>query len=133
MFNKVITIILCCYFLLGSIVLPLGDFSLLKELPQMYRNYQKIAVADEQGIFDFVGDYLMGGKDFLGHNKKDAPESSKASIKFQHQASTCITLQRCSRFPVIAVSDAAISHIAVPVPVTISGFHPQLLRPPLRT
>lgn len=34
----------------------------------MYRAYEKIVTPDEKGLFDFIGDYLLSGKDLLGHS-----------------------------------------------------------------
>ena len=87
MAKKVLAYFLGVYFLLGSIVLPLGDFSLIRDLPRMYHAYEKLADPNERGIADFIGDYLLGGKMIFGHNKNDAPENGKSTIRNQHE--TC--------------------------------------------
>ena len=56
-------------------MLPLGDFSLMKDIPGMYLEYQK--VANHEDAFDFIGDYLLHGKELLGHNKHN--KGSKGS------------------------------------------------------
>lgn len=83
MIRYTITLLLGFYFLAGSIILPLGDFSLMSDLPDMYHSYCKIT-AEKPDIFDFIGDYIWGGKDLLGHNKHDA--STSGTLQFQHQA-----------------------------------------------
>ena len=59
----------------------MGDFSLMTDLPGMYRTYEKFITADEVGVIDFVGDYLLGGKSLLNHNHADKPESRGLSVQ----------------------------------------------------
>ena len=68
----------------GSLVLPLGDFSLLQDIPGMYGNYCKVTTPEELGVADFIGDYLLQGKDIFGHNKHD--KQAGKEVQFQHQA-----------------------------------------------
>jgi hypothetical protein len=110
--------VLSCYFLIGSIILPLGDFSLVRDLPQMYKAYQKLAPQAEQGVVDFVGDYLLNGKAILGHNKHDTPERGKSNVQYQHAATFCSIVSVYER-------------LSKSLPVDTSDFHGQLFRPPL--
>lgn len=133
MIHRIIIYLMCCYFLAGSLILPLGDFSLMKDLPQMYRSYEKLATPDELGLIDFVGDYLMGGKTILGHNKKDAPETAKSNVQFQHAQSFCSILNIHFQSTNVTVANAAIIHPDISIPVNTSEFHTELFRPPLNT
>jgi hypothetical protein len=76
---------LALYLLAGSMVLPLGDFSLINDLPDMYHSYSEVA-AETPDAIDFIGDYILSGKDLFGHNKHDAPPKTNGSLQFQHQA-----------------------------------------------
>ncbi|WCT14307.1 hypothetical protein [Mucilaginibacter jinjuensis] len=58
----------------------------MRDIPDMYRNYTRITTEDELGILDFVGDYLMHGKELFGNNQNDKPQNSSNSVQFQHQA-----------------------------------------------
>lgn len=131
MIKKITTSLLALYFLTGSVLLPLGDFSLMKELPKMYKAYQKLAPHEEQDIFDFVGDYLLNGKAILGHNKHDTPESSQSGVQYQHAASFCSMVVVHFQLNVVAVSEHTIIHKQTNLPVNTSDFHPELFRPPL--
>jgi hypothetical protein len=86
MVKRMITLWMACFFLMGSIFLPLGDFSLMRDIPAMYRNYSKIASPDELGVLDFIGDYLLHGKEFLGHNGHDKTQTPSNNVQFRHQA-----------------------------------------------
>ena len=81
-----IALYMACFFLGGSIFLPLGDFSLLRDIPAMYHNYSKIVAPEEFGVIDFIGDYLLHGKEFLGHNGHDKAQTPSNNVQFQHQA-----------------------------------------------
>src|SRR5947209_4794664 len=123
MIQKFTAYILCCYFLSGSIILPLGDFALMKDLPQMYCAYKKLATPQEQGIIDFVGDYLMGGRILLGHNKNDNPETTKSNVQYQHTASFCSMINIHFQPVVIKVADTFATHNPIQGTFYTSEFH----------
>jgi hypothetical protein len=87
MFKRIICGCLACLFLTGSIMLPMGDFSLTRDIPKMYENYTKITSQQEMGVIDFIGDYLLYGKQIFGHNEHDKVPAKGNEIQFQHQAS----------------------------------------------
>ncbi len=122
------TLFLGCYFLAGSMVLPLGDFSLMPDLPDMYHSYCKVTT-ETPDIIDFIGDYIWSGKDLLGHNKHDAPAAG--SLNFQHQA--CPSLY----FSPITYHIYTKPQVCITKPFTrsflfqISGYQGENLRPPI--
>lgn len=133
MAKKALAYFISFYFLLGSIVLPLGDFLLIRDLPQMYRAYEKLADPNERGVADFIGDYLLGGKAIFGHNKNDSPENGQSNVQFRHAAGFCSIVSVHSQTITTIVADAVITHPNVFTPVNPSEFHNELLRPPLNT
>lgn len=58
----------------------------MRDIPNMYRNYTKITTDEELGVLDFVGDYLMHGKELFGNNAHDKPQTNTNNVQFQHQA-----------------------------------------------
>jgi hypothetical protein len=84
--KRLVSGFLVCLFLVSSFILPLGDFSLMRDIPNMYRNYTKITTDEELGVLDFVGDYLMHGKELFGNNAHDKPQTNTNNVQFQHQA-----------------------------------------------
>jgi len=131
MLTKITACFFAALFLMGSTFLPLGDFSLMRDVPGMYRAYEKLAPADEIGIIDFVGDYLFAGKALLGHNKNDKAETAGLSVQFQHSPVGFNFLCSTIQLPYLLVQDFKIIHTLLINPVEISGFHPELFRPPL--
>ena len=109
-------------------ILPLGDFSLMPDLPDMYHSYCKVT-AEKPDIIDFIGDYIWGGKDLLGHNKHDAP--SAGSLNFQHQASPSLYFYPITNIiytnPQICITKPFIR----PFLFEISDYQSETLRPPI--
>jgi hypothetical protein len=116
--------------LLGSIALPLGDYSMIKELPRMYQAYEKVVSPDEKGILDFIGDYVLNGKDLLGHNQHDQP-SKPGALQFQGSPFFAVTLQPSLTLtqPLLLSSSTKPSrhHFST----ALSDYHSSLFRPPL--
>ena len=131
MLRKIIAYFLTCLFLIGGAFLPLSDFSLIKDLPGMFHNYEKLATPEEVGVIDFIGDYLFAGKALLGHNKNDKPESSSTSVQFQHTPAGFNFLYSRFEAPYFSVKDLKVRHKQLRNPINTTEFHPTLFRPPL--
>ncbi|MCO5946676.1 hypothetical protein [Mucilaginibacter flavidus] len=131
MFRQITCGLLACLFLTGSMMLPLGDFSLLRDIPKMYQNYTRITSAEEMGVIDFIGDYLLHGKDLFGHNEHDKTPLKGSDVQFQHQASQLNIV--FSHSPILLLN----THIVVRIhPVFVPNFYSsdyrnKLFRPPL--
>ncbi|SEO65024.1 hypothetical protein SAMN05192574_110126 [Mucilaginibacter gossypiicola] len=82
-------ILLACYFLAGSMIFPLSDFSLMRDLPAMYRSYCEVRTG-KPDVCDFVGDYLLHGKELFGNNPHDAKPRNENALQFQHQPTLSI-------------------------------------------
>lgn len=128
--KRVIAFLMMGQVLFASLALPLGDFSLLKQLPGMYRAYEKVAAPDERGILDFVGDYLLNGKGLLGHNKADQ-QSKTGELQFQRAVANVMLVQTASIVITPLPVPAKPAYSAVYVPVALSEYYPSLFRPPL--
>ena len=131
MIKSVISLFFAFIFFTGSIVLPLGDFSLLRDIPKMYRNYSKITTEEELSVMDFVGDYLLHGKDLFGNNEHDKSPVKGNDVQYQHQANplNIVFLNHTVTLlvdPIVIVSRPAFHA------VFYSGdFQKELFRPPL--
>jgi hypothetical protein len=131
MIKKIITAFMACWLLAGSCILPLGDFSLIRDIPEMYRNYTKITSLDELGILDFIGDYLLHGKELLGHNVKDKAESSSNTVQFMHQANPISFLVAGLSVSLLLYPELAQTKHPANALFLTSDYRDQLLRPPL--
>lgn len=103
----------------------------MRDIPGMYRNYTKIAAAEELGMSDFIGDYLFHGKELFGHNEHDKPQNAAGNVQFRHQANP-LTVVLC---PVclctLTISEIRKIHSFQHKPMMPRGYHQELLRPPL--
>lgn len=131
MLKKITCAFFACMFLLSSIVLPLGDFSLLRDIPVMYRNYTRITSADEMGVVDFIGDYLLHGKDIFGHNQHDKVPSKGNEVQFQHQASPLNIVIIKTRIQPVLISDPTDKYALSRQQFKTTVYHDELFRPPL--
>ena len=118
-------------FLTSSFILPLGDFSLLRDIPQMYRNYTRITCTEEMGALDFIGDYLMHGKDIFGHNEHDKVPAKGDDVQFQHQASPLSIVFSDSPVVLITAPVSVLTHPLFIQQFYNANYRSELFRPPL--
>ena len=109
-------------------ILPLGDFSLMPDLPGMYQSYCEVTT-ETPDIIDFIGDYIWSGKDLLGHNKHDAP--SAGSLNFQHQASSSLFFYPISQLVYTKQQVCIAQPFVRSFPFEISDYQSETLRPPI--
>lgn len=112
-------------------ILPLGDFSLIRDIPNMYRNYVKITSDEELGIVDFIGDYLLHGKEIFGHNENDKPQSDSNAVQFQHQANSLNILLSHSIVTTFAISSFNEEPTLLMLVFQTSDYYNDFFRPPL--
>lgn len=129
--SRITAFLLSIFFLAASTLLPLGDFSLMTDLPAMYRTYTKVADPHEAGIVDFIGDYLLNGKIILGHNKHDHAAKAGSDVQFQRTASFSSYFQLQTFYAVLITREYYQKHPLINPPFSTSDFHAELLRPPL--
>jgi hypothetical protein len=131
MFRKIICYFLAGLILGGSVILPLGDFSLIRDIPGMYHNYTKIAASDELSVMDFIGDYLLHGKDLFGHNEHDKPQSATNSVQFQHPANPLSIVLFRTYFHVKTSLQSKKKYPVCYKPIAALSYHQVLFRPPI--
>ncbi len=130
MLTRVATLMLACLFLAGGTLLPLGDFSLVADLPGMYQTYTKV-VKEEPDVIDFVGDYLLHGKELFGHNKHDASPRDESGLQFQHQANSLTVVVFQSGFELHHLPAILESYPLQRDHIHTSDYQNELFRPPL--
>lgn len=111
-------------------VFTIRDLSLLRDIPQMYHNYAKIASRDEAGAIDFIGDYLLYGKDLFGHNAHDKTPAKGCDVQFQHQASSPNAAFNQVHSILYIASVSILSHPVFKEVFKTSDYRNKLYRPP---
>jgi len=131
MLRKITCYFLTFFFLMGSVIFPLGDFSLMRDIPKMYQNYTKITSGEEMGVIDFVGDYLLHGKDIFGHNEHDKTPAKGCDVQFQHQASSLNIVVNQILQTLFIVPASVLTHPVFTQGSYTSDYRNKLFRPPL--
>lgn len=122
---------MACLMLTGSFIFPLGDFSLARDLPEMYRNYSKITTPEELSLLDFIGDYLLHGKEMFGHNANDKPQSADNNVQFQHQPAPFYIILMPVQLHLRVITKELTIHHPAGITANTSDFKNKLFRPPL--
>ncbi|MFI5157346.1 MAG: hypothetical protein ACHQF4_00685 [Sphingobacteriales bacterium] len=131
MIKRLGTLWMALYFLVGGMVLPLGDFSLMRDIPHMYHNYKKIVSDDDAGIIDFIGDYLLHGKEIFDNNTHDKPQTATTNVQFPHPVNPLIVVLFHTHFHTLNLPQLLQKHKAYFKTVAVIGFKKSLFRPPL--
>lgn len=89
--KKPIFIFLFAFYTLGTVCLPLGDFSLLGELPEMYSHCKATEDKDMTPI-DFITDHLLNIDGiFDKHVNGDEQKPHKSQLRL-HRTQTIISI-----------------------------------------
>jgi len=96
----------------------------------MYRSYCQIK-AGEPDVIDFVGDYLLGGRNLFGHNQNDAPVKNDGSLQFRHQASVSLFFVSHYYLPLSFTELIAQKHTVYFINFHTSDYRQESFRPPI--
>ena len=127
---KFVSIFLITYYTLGSTLLPLGDFSRLVDLPEMYRHCKNTEDKDMTFV-DFITDHLIdidGLFDKHDHGDKQKPHTP---LNFHPQQ-----IQASFYKPYIADMNSMVFEVTkdyIPFIVNEVSFchHNRIFRPPI--
>lgn len=132
MFKRTINLLLAFLFFISGIIFPLGDFSLMRDIPYMYQNYSRVTTAEELCVVDFIGDYLLHGKDLFGNNRNDKPQNQDNAVQFQHQANSLQVVFLQIPITLSLILEYKKQHtILTKLFLHTSGYQSDLFRPPL--
>ncbi len=89
------TILFTAFYLLGTFILPFGDFSVIKDLPGMF-NHCKATEDTDLNVFEFLTEHVSGlGQLIEGneHGEEEGEENDKphapVQIHFEQQKVIC--------------------------------------------
>jgi hypothetical protein len=86
--RKAICIVVLVYYSLGSLLLPLADFSMIPQLPKLYAHC-KATEDKDMGLIDFVTDHLLNIDGMF--DKHENGDEQKAHEPFDHSVSQNFT------------------------------------------
>ncbi len=125
-------ILMLCYYITGTIVMPMGDFSCMLDVPKMYSECR--LEDDDLNPVDFVFEHLLNLDDLEEHLKaagtsQDKPHTPKYTHTITPVFSVCATplvLQWKQPSPSRRESYPLLSHDFIP-----SGYFSAVFRPPV--
>lgn len=80
--KKIIFFVFALFFLLGSMLLPFGNFSFMNKLPQMYAHC--LQEDKNMQVIDFVSDHLLDIDGLFDKHKNGDEQKPHNPIPFQH-------------------------------------------------
>jgi len=89
--KRIISIFLLAYYAIGTICLPMGDFSSLQDVPEMYR-YSKTTEGSDFNLFGFVAGHMLNIDGMADKRDFHDTQKSHASPPKHHQHSKIIGL-----------------------------------------
>jgi hypothetical protein len=95
--KKAIYILLLVFYSLGTLFLPLGDFSFLQDLPQMYQHC-KTTEDKDMTAFDFITDHLINIDSIF--DKHDNGDEQKPHTPVQYQSLQQQTIYLVNEFEI---------------------------------
>lgn len=97
---KTFNILILTFYSFGTLILPLGDFSTLQDIPEMYKHC-KASEDRDMTVFDFVTDHLINIDGiFDKHNNGD--QQKPHSPNQSHHVPQVITFQTISFISFVA-------------------------------
>lgn len=103
----------------------------MRDIPKMYQNYSKVTCAEELGVVDFIGDYLLHGKQIFGHNERDKAPAKGSEVQFQHQANPPNVVFSQLYQILFIIPFILLSHSSFNELIYSSDYKSKLFRPPL--
>ena len=92
--KKAIYIFLLAFYTFGTLCLPLGDFSVLQDLPQMY-HHCKTTEDKDMTPFDFITDHLINIDCIFDKHDNGDEQKPHTPIQFHHsQIQTIYVVQQ---------------------------------------
>lgn len=128
--KKAIYIFLLAFYSFGTLCLPLGDFSVLQDLPQMY-NHCKTTEDKDMTPFDFITDHLINIDCIF--DKHDNGDEQKPHTPFQFHYSKIQTTFVVSQLE-FSISKPILSKNKLPIYSEIfyhSEYIFKIFRPPI--
>ncbi len=136
--KKAVNIILLAFYAFGTFLLPMGDFSLLKELPQMYQHC-KATEDKDLSIFEFLTEHVSGIGQMMEATEHETDQEedgdkphSPDQFHFKQQTAFYY-YQEVKKSPPIKPTSLVKTKTELKDQVYISDYISKIFRPPIIT
>jgi hypothetical protein len=129
------TIVFTLFYLLGTLTLPFADFSVIKDLPEMFRHC-KATEDHDLNIFEFFTEHVSGlGQLVEGTEHEDEEEEDgdkpHAPLQFHFEQQQIICINHYVKMPVVKPAPEIKSRVVLVNGVYISTYIANIFRPPI--
>lgn len=127
--KKVINIFLLVFYFFGTLCLPLGDFSVLEDIPEMYRHCKATEDKDMTPL-DFITDHLVN-IDGLFDKHENGDEQKPHSNQVQHHGQAQVSFLTSFSFCIIPFRAIEAEPSILLVDFFPSDYISKIFRPPI--
>ena len=123
-------IFLVVYYLFGTLCLPSGDFSVMQDLPEMYRNC-KATEDKDMTLFDFVTDHLINIDCIFDKHENGDEQKPHTPIQFHHSQNSTIFVAQQFEILISSPITTSVNLIQFSENFYISDYISKIFRPPI--
>lgn len=131
-----VNILLLAFYFFGVLCLPMGDFAVMKDLPQMYRHCKATEEADLT-VCDFLFEHVSGvgqlwegfEHEFIEPEEKGNNEHAPLPYSFEQQQIVCIYYS--TKIPALRHFQTADTCVTAYTRTYVSRYMSSVFRPPM--
>jgi hypothetical protein len=128
--KKTIHLFILIFYTFGTFCLPMGDFAMIKDLPQMYRHCKATEDKDLTPI-DFITDHLINIDGIFDKHENGDEQKPHSPIQIQHHGQTIIYFVTYFSFSSSNFYPIEIKTSFYSEKIVSSDFFGKILRPPI--
>ncbi len=118
------------FYSLGTFCLPMGDFSMLSDLPEMYRQCKATEDKDMTPI-DFITDHLVNIDGLFDKHECGDEQKPHTPNTTQHQGQTQVSVITYYMFPIKPYHPVVEQPFIVSVNFLLSDYISKIFHPPV--
>lgn len=128
--KRTVAIILLVYYLFGTLCLPRGNFSVMQDLPEMYRHCQATEDKDMTPL-DFITDHLINIDCIFDKHDNGDEQKPHTPIQFNHAQQQVVFTAQQFIFSIIEPCIYKNEFHAYPVDLYLYDYISRIFRPPM--
>ncbi len=128
--KKAVNIFLLVFYSFGTFCLPLGDFSMLNDLPEMYRHCKATEDKDMTPL-DFITDHLVNIDGLFDKHESGDEQKPHTPIQNHHHGQTTISFIAYFAFSITQFHHTEMKPLIPSVNFLPSDYITKIFRPPI--
>lgn len=128
--KKAVNIFLLVFYSFGAFCLPMGDFTILKDIPQMYRHCRATEDKDINPV-DFITEHLLNIDGIFEKHQNNDEEKPHHPFQNHNYQQTTFSFLTYFSISVMSFSPIKVEPIISDEIVLSSNYTSKILRPPI--